>query len=112
MSGRRATKSTTSEPSARRPTRPRPRVVGEQPLPALHVAGEAEDELGRGRRRRCAIVLLTAACVRANARPTANRRQLDEPGSAAGSSSGVNQAHVSVEPSTSSRSSPPVIRTR
>ena len=44
----RATKSTTSDPSARAARGPRPGVVGEQPLPALDVVGEGEDQ----RRRR------------------------------------------------------------
>ena len=86
--------------------RPDRDVMGEQPRPALDVAGEPEDELrrrvdvdpdrashqartGRSARRR------TGQARRAGCRPR---------------SSGPNHAHVSVEPSTSSRSSPPTIR--
>ena len=96
------------------PDRARPGVVGQQPVPALDVAGEREDE--RGRRRD--VDGDRAAAFRRRRRGTASRPDSatrpssTESPSEAAASSGVNQAHVSVEPSTSSRSSPPVTRTR
>ena len=95
----------------RRPSRrdrPDRDVVGEQPRPALDVAGQPEDELRPARRRRsrsCSSSRLGPG----RSSPTAYR---------ASSTSrivgevvaGRTSAHVSVEPSTSSRSSPPTIR--
>ena len=86
----------------------RPSVVGEQPLPALDVPGEREDEVGRGGDvdgdRAVHRVRSRAA---ASGRPSGELAEMQPLRLVE-----LNQAHVSVEPSTSSRSSPPVIRTR
>ena len=92
----------------RRSTTPRPAVVGEQPLPALDVAGEAEDEL-RGRRDLDRDRAVHAAIRPAPSRSIARRaRSLRFRRSA---SSRVSQEQASVVPSCSSRSWPPVTRT-
>ena len=77
-----------------RADRPRPRVVGEQPLPALRVAGEREDQR-RGRRD---VDARSCCASQAPAMAMASTRRDRRDGATA--SSGVNQPHVSVEPST------------
>ena len=59
--GRRATKSVGQRAIRGRRDGPRPDVVGEQPLPAFHVAGEARTRAPAGRRRRSPIVLRIAS---------------------------------------------------
>ena len=81
-SGRRATISATSAPSAARSTARDRDVVGEQPRPALDVAGEPEDELGRRGdvdARSCSSPRALGQLDAREREPAAEPGQLDEP---------------------------------